>query len=104
MNLTREETIAWLLSNFESRLWRTANEDYHLRMLSRYEVEAVKAALQASRTEADANVAELQRIFREERVKQVYHDNYDDQSRQVPIATWDITFTDATVKKLSGPL
>jgi hypothetical protein len=51
---------------------------------------------------ATATIEEFQRVFREERVKQVYYDNYDDQSRQVPIATWEIHFTDATVKVLSG--
>lgn len=55
---TREETIAWLVSNFESRLWRTANDDYQLRLLSRYEVEAVKHALTDPRP-AQENKAEV---------------------------------------------
>ena len=46
---TRDETIAWLMANFESRL-RMANDEYQFRLLSRYEVEAVRSALAAAVT------------------------------------------------------
>ena len=58
-------------------------------------------ALCARRAEVDAT--EFQRIFREERVKQSTDLLY--SSGEVgsgPIRVWNLTFTDATVKKLSG--
>lgn len=48
--LTREQTIAAIHTDMDRRLWRTANDDYQLRLFSRFEVEAVRAALARSET------------------------------------------------------
>jgi len=54
-------------------------------------------------SERGTSVAELQRAFREERVKQTSYLSYSSANAgEAPIRVWDITFTDATVKKLSG--
>lgn len=45
VKLTRQQTQAAILEQFDERLWQTANDDYQLRLLSRFEVEAIRAAL-----------------------------------------------------------
>jgi hypothetical protein len=68
---------------------------------------AIEARMRkASASASEPSIKEFQRIFREERVKQSYSDGryeaerFDGSKGAVP--TWTITFTDATVKKLSG--
>lgn len=37
--LTHDETIAKILTEFDARIWKTADDNCQLRLLSRYEVE-----------------------------------------------------------------
>lgn len=45
--LTRAQTQAAILAEFEERRWRTGNGDHQLRLRSLFELEAVRAALAA---------------------------------------------------------
>lgn len=56
--MTRAEVQAYIAETFDSRIWKTADDKLQLRMHSRFEAEAVLAALQSLRPEARATIIE----------------------------------------------